>query len=74
MQYTGYVLFLVQCWYLIEQTYGHGYLAEPPARSSAWLFDSDFRACCIYYDHAQMSCGGTYHQWTVNSKFYSTRF
>ena len=51
-----------------EQCQGHGYLADPPARSSAWLFDSDFSSCCSYYDHMEMFCGGTYHQWVINGK------
>ena len=45
---------------------GHGYLADPPARSSAWLFDQSFADCCTYHDHIQMFCGGMYRQWTVN--------
>jgi hypothetical protein len=52
----------------LEQIYGHGYLADPPARSSAWLYDADFDKCCQYFDHNQMSCGGTYHQWTINGR------
>ncbi|CAF3373475.1 unnamed protein product, partial [Rotaria sp. Silwood2] len=66
MHYISFILFVVQIFYFIEQTYGHGYLADPPARSSAWLFDSDFKTCCTHYDHVQMFCGGTQHQWSVN--------
>jgi predicted carbohydrate-binding protein with CBM5 and CBM33 domain len=58
----------------IEQIYGHGYLADPPARSSAWLFDKDFSKCCQYYNHAEMSCGGAYHQWKVNGNSVTFRF
>ena len=52
----------------IEKSEAHGYLADPPARSSAWLFDDDFKACCKYFNHNEMFCGGTHRQWTVNSK------
>jgi hypothetical protein len=62
----GLIIFFVQTFSLIERSVGHGYLADPPARSSAWLFDPDFTSCCRYYNHAQMSCGGTYQQWAVN--------
>jgi len=62
----GFIVLFVQCFCFIEQTHGHGYLADPPARSSAWLFDKDFIQCCRYYNHAEMSCGGTYHEWVVN--------
>jgi predicted carbohydrate-binding protein with CBM5 and CBM33 domain len=63
-----FVLFLIQCLCFIEHSHGHGYLADPPARSSAWLFDKDFAACCQYYSHAEMFCGGAHHQWNVNGK------
>ena len=62
----GFILILVQSLYLIEQISGHGYLADPPARGSAWLFDKDFNECCRDYNHIEMSCGGTYHQWVEN--------
>lgn len=52
--------------YVIQQVYSHGYLADPPARSSAWLYDRDFQSCCSYYEHMQMFCGGTDHQWVKN--------
>ena len=48
--------------------HSHGYLADPPARSSAWLFDSDFSTCCRYYNHAEMFCCGAYYQWMINGK------
>jgi predicted carbohydrate-binding protein with CBM5 and CBM33 domain len=63
---TGFILLFVQSFYLIEQIYGHGYLADPPARSTAWLFDKDFSKCCEDYNPADMSCGGTFRQWIVN--------
>ncbi|CAF3466509.1 unnamed protein product [Rotaria socialis] len=67
MQYTvGFILLVVLIFHCIDKTYGHGYLADPPARSSAWLMDRDFRACCTYYEHTQMFCGGINHQWSVN--------
>ncbi|CAF3871130.1 unnamed protein product [Rotaria sp. Silwood1] len=66
MHYISFILLVAQNFYFIEQTHGHGYLADPPARSSAWLFDNDFKSCCTYYDHVQMFCGGTQHQWAVN--------
>jgi len=59
------LLFVFQSIYLFNQITGHGYLADPPARSSAWLYDRTFPQ---YYNHLEMSCGGTYHQWTINSK------
>ena len=62
----GFILIFLQSFYFIVQIHGHGYLVDPPARSSAWLFDNDFSKCCRYYNHAEMSCGGTYHQWVVN--------
>ena len=46
--------------------YGHGYLFDPVARSSAWLIDQSFKQCCTYYDHMAMYCGGLQHQWNVN--------
>ncbi|CAF3505076.1 unnamed protein product [Rotaria sordida] len=66
MNYISFILFVALFFYFIKQTYGHGYLADPPARSSAWLFDKDFKTCCTYYNHMQMFCGGTSHQWTRN--------
>jgi hypothetical protein len=65
----GFILYFLQSFYLIEQIYGHGYLADPPARSSAWLFDKNFAKCCKYYNHIQMFWGGAYRQWAINSKF-----
>ncbi|CAF3546185.1 unnamed protein product [Adineta steineri] len=61
-----YILFFLQIFYSIKQIDGHGYLADPPARSSAWMFDKEFSKCCRYYNHAEMSCGGAYHEWIVN--------
>ncbi|UJR14528.1 hypothetical protein I4U23_001524 [Adineta vaga] len=46
--------------------YGHGYLLEPVARSSAWLVDASFRQCCTWPQHMEMFCGGLGHQWNVN--------
>ena len=66
MIYIYFILFVLQSFYFIELIDGHGYLADPPARSSAWLFDSDFKKCCTYYDHVAMFCGGVYRQWTIN--------
>lgn len=43
---------------------GHAFLAEPPARSSAWLFDKEFEKCCTYYNHNQMYCGGIDMLWS----------
>ncbi|CAF0719652.1 unnamed protein product [Adineta steineri] len=65
MLYSSLILIFIQCFYIFEQCHGHGYLADPPARSSAWLFDADFATCCQYFNHAQMSCGGAYYQWAV---------
>ena len=47
--------------------HGHGYLIDPPARSSAWMVDSAFKQCCTYPSHMEMYCGGLQHQWSVNS-------
>ncbi len=70
MRCLTFVLILLQSLNLLEHIDGHGYLADPPARSSAWLFDKDFSKCCRYYNHLEMSCGGTYQQWAVNSNEY----
>lgn len=48
---------------------GHGYLIDPPARSSAWLVDQSFRQCCTYHNHMEMFCGGTQQQWAVHGAF-----
>jgi hypothetical protein len=64
MLYISLVLYI----YFFKQCHSHGYLADPPARSSAWLFDSDFASCCQYYNHVEMFCGGAYYQWVVNGK------
>lgn len=58
-------LFLLFCCYLTSIN-GHGYLFEPIARSSAWLVDPDFKACCSYESHMEMFCGGVGHQWNSN--------
>jgi hypothetical protein len=52
--------------YCLITIYGHGYLYEPVARSSAWLVDSSFRQCCTWPQHMEMFCGGLGHQWNVN--------
>ncbi|CAF1402410.1 unnamed protein product [Rotaria sordida] len=52
--------------YFLISVYGHGYLFEPVARSSAWLVDSSFRQCCTWPNHMEMFCGGMGHQWNVN--------
>jgi len=46
--------------------YGHGYLLDPVARSSAWMVDPSFKNCCTYTDHMAMYCGGTQNQWNKN--------
>ena len=50
-----------------QMSHEHGYLIEPPSRSSAWLVDEDFYECCQYFDHAEMFCGGKRHQWQNNA-------
>lgn len=50
----------------VQTSYQHGYLMDPPARSSAWLVDEDYYECCREYLHNQMFCGGKNHQWRVN--------
>ena len=40
MLYISFFLFFIQYVCIFDQCHGHGYLADPPARSSAWLFDS----------------------------------
>ena len=50
---------------------GHGYLLDPPARSTAWLVDPSFRDCCTYYDHMGMFCGGVEIQWRTNGQSFS---
>lgn len=39
----------------IKEIYSHGRLIDPPARSTAWRYDSRFPA---YYDDTAMYCGG----------------
>ncbi|CAF1307866.1 unnamed protein product, partial [Didymodactylos carnosus] len=51
---------------LIPLVCGHGYLQDPPARSSAWLYDPAFEQCCTYSNHMEMFCGGLQHQWNQN--------
>lgn len=68
MFYAIVLLVSLQYLSLFPPCHSHGYLADPPARSSAWLFDSDFTECCSYYNHMEMFCGGTYQQWVVNGK------
>jgi len=46
--------------------YGHGYLLDPVARSSAWLVDQSFKQCCTYSNHMEMFCGGIQHQWNAH--------
>ena len=41
----------------------HGFLIDPPSRSSAWLVDKDFEVCCVEYNHNQMFCGGLTKLW-----------
>ena len=66
MFFIAFILFCLQYSTFFEQCHGHGYLADPPARSSAWLFDDDFNACCQYYNHMEMFCGGANYQWNIN--------
>ena len=47
----------------ICEIYSHGYLANPPARSSAWREDPRFPR---FYDDNQMYCGGRALQWQSN--------
>lgn len=68
MLYISFLIFLLQYLSLFQHCYGHGYLADPPARSSAWLFDNDFSSCCQYYNHAEMFCGGVNQQWLINGR------
>ena len=68
MLHLYFLLLCLQCLALIRNTHGHGYLLDPPARSSAWLFDPDFKACCQHFNHYEMSCGGSYRQWTLNGE------
>ncbi|CAF4209973.1 unnamed protein product [Adineta steineri] len=57
---------LIVFFYCITSTYGHGYLLEPVARSSAWLVDPSFKQCCTWPQHNEMFCGGIGHQWNTN--------
>lgn len=46
----------------------HGWLAEPVARSSAWLFNKRYSySFPDYYDHTQMNCG-TYDVFIQNGQ------
>lgn len=60
---------LIVCSFCSLRIHGHGYLFEPIARSSAWLVDADFKACCSYESHMEMFCGGVGHQWNTNGEF-----
>jgi hypothetical protein len=60
----GLLFFLTSCLVSIS---GHGYLLDPPARSTAWTVDQSFRQCCTYPNHMEMYCGGIQHQWNVHS-------
>ena len=71
MSYVARLLLAFQCSLMIGISQGHGYLADPPARSSAWLSDPAFKSCCQYFNHNEMFCGGTYHQWSVMGKVHT---
>jgi len=57
------LVFLTSC---LVAVYGHGYLIDPVARSSAWMVDQSFKQCCTYSNHMEMFCGGIQHQWNVH--------
>lgn len=59
--------------FVLPSIYGHGYLFEPIARSSAWLIDPSFKDCCTYPGHMEMFCGGVGHQWNTNGNHAFTR-
>lgn len=63
MKFTLKIIVLIG---LFHSSFQHGYLIDPPARSSAWLLDDDFYECCQEYNHNQMFCGGKSHQWIIN--------
>ena len=44
---------------------GHGMLHNPPARTTAWRYDSSFPT---EYTDNQMFCGGAATQWQKNSE------
>ena len=50
----------------LVSVYGHGYLLDPVARSSAWMVDQSFRQCCTYNNHMEMYCGGIQTQWSTH--------
>lgn len=54
------ISFLIFCLFkLAIEINGHGWLDEPVARSSAWLYNNKFNnKFTPYYDHTQMNCGG----------------
>jgi hypothetical protein len=62
---TMFGLFILFSYYFTS-IYGHGYLFEPVARSSAWLVDPSFKQCCTWPQHMEMYCGGVGHQWKEN--------
>lgn len=68
MHYFVSILIVLQCSLIIGITNGHGYLLDPPARSSAWINDMSFKNCCEYFNHNEMFCGGRAHQWDVMGK------
>ncbi|GFO13098.1 cell wall integrity and stress response component 4-like [Plakobranchus ocellatus] len=51
--------------HLPAEVSGHGYLAEPPGRSSMWKFDFDTE---INYQHHELFCGGFQHQKDLGGK------
>jgi len=59
----GLLFLLTSC---LVSIYGHGYLMDPVARSTAWRVDQAFKQCCTYSDDMAMYCGGLQHQWKVN--------
>ena len=50
----------------IARIHSHGYLIDPPARTSAWRVNpTDFP---VNYNDNQMNCGGFDVEWNQNSK------
>jgi hypothetical protein len=57
------VVVVCMFFYKYEHVSSHAFLADPPARSSAWLYHKEFEKCCTYYNHNQMFCGGIDKLW-----------
>ncbi|CAG2170078.1 unnamed protein product [Oppiella nova] len=54
------IFIALYCSVLVDESSGHGYIADPPSRSSAWRFGFP---TVPNYDDNQLFCGGLDYQW-----------